>query len=196
MDLVIIFETHSTSVDNEAGIASGWHDAPLSTTGEQQARELGRRRSGDDVTVVFSSDLSRAFRTAEIAFGARGIPLVRDARLRECNYGALTQTPASEIEAHRIDHLRRPYPDGESLEQVSARVAEWLDETARRFAGTVVVVGHRATFYAFEHLIRQNPARRCRWRTVALAARVGLPTLTAQIPPFQLPTPIFPNKGY
>ena len=158
MNLLIIFETHSTSVDNEANIASGWYDAPLSTTGEQQARELGRRRSGDDITVVFASDLSRAFRTADIAFGGRGIPLIRDARLRECNYGALTRRPAPEIEAHRIEHLTRPYPDGESLEQVTARVAEWLDETSRRFAGkTVVVVGHRATFYAFEHLIRQIP---------------------------------------
>lgn len=157
MDLVIIFETHSTSVDNEAGIASGWHDAPLSTTGEQQARALGRRRSGDDVTAVFSSDLSRAFRTADIAFGARGIPLVRDARLRECNYGALTRRPASEIESHRIEHVATPYPDGESLEQVTARVEEWLDETARIFAGTVVVIGHRATFYALDHLIRQIP---------------------------------------
>ena len=37
----LTFETHSTSVDNEAGVATGWLDSPLSPTGRQQARALG-----------------------------------------------------------------------------------------------------------------------------------------------------------
>jgi broad specificity phosphatase PhoE len=156
--LVIVFETHSTSVDNEAGIASGWHDAILSATGEQQARDLGERRRDDDLAAVFSSDLARAVRTAEIAFGARGIPLVRDRRLRECHYGTLTRYPAAEIEAHRVEHISTPYPHGESLEQVAQRVASWLKHTAAEFRGkTIAVVGHRATHYALEHLIAGTP---------------------------------------
>lgn len=39
--LRLIFETHATSLDNEAGLASGWFDAGLSTTGEHQAQMLG-----------------------------------------------------------------------------------------------------------------------------------------------------------
>ena len=156
--LVIVFETHSTSVDNEAGIASGWHDAPLSEKGEQQARELGERRRGDDLAAVFSSDLVRARRTAEIAFGDRRLSLFRDARLRECHYGAHTRRPATEIEAHRIEHVASPYPDGESIQQVVARVEEWLNEAAGAFAGrTILVVGHRATFYALAHLTTGTP---------------------------------------
>jgi bisphosphoglycerate-dependent phosphoglycerate mutase len=42
--LKLVFETHATSVDNEAGLASGWFDAALSAKGEAQARSLGARR--------------------------------------------------------------------------------------------------------------------------------------------------------
>lgn len=41
MTLEIVFETHSTSVDNERRIASGWLDPELSETGRQQAQRLG-----------------------------------------------------------------------------------------------------------------------------------------------------------
>src|SRR4029450_10868916 len=96
-DLVVVFETHATSLDNEAGLASGWFDVALSATGEEQARTLGARRRGDNLAAVFCSDLLRSFRTAEIAFGDRALPIVRDARLRECHYGDLTRHPISEI---------------------------------------------------------------------------------------------------
>jgi probable phosphoglycerate mutase len=159
-DVVVVFETHATSLDNEAGLASGWFDVALSVTGETQARELGARRRGDDLAAVFCSDLIRAFRTAEIAFGDRALPIVRDARLRECDYGSLTRHPVSEIEACRAVHMAAPFPDGESYEQVTTRVSAWLAEARTTFAGrTVLVIGHRATFYALEHLLRHVPLR-------------------------------------
>jgi broad specificity phosphatase PhoE len=155
VDVVVTFETHATSLDNEAGLASGWFDVALSVTGEAQARRLGERRRDDDLAVVFCSDLTRAFRTAEIAFGDRALPIVRDPRLRECDYGTFTRHPMSEIERRRVVHVSAPFPNGESYEQVTTRVSSWLAETRTAFAGrTVLVIGHRATFYALEHLLR------------------------------------------
>jgi 2,3-bisphosphoglycerate-dependent phosphoglycerate mutase len=156
--LVLVFETHATSLDNDAGLASGGFDVALSVTGEEQARQLGVRHRDDDFAAVFCSDLMRAVRTAEIAFGDRALPIVRDARLRECDYGAFTRRPAMEIEERRAHHLATPFPDGESYEQVVGRVAAWLAEAATTFAGrTLLVIGHRATFYALEHLIKGIP---------------------------------------
>ena len=150
----VVFETHATSLDNEAGLASGWFDVALSVTGQEQARALGARRRGDHPAVIFCSDLSRAFRTAEIAFGDRSLPIVRDARLRECDYGELTRRPASEIEQRRLRHLVDPFPNGESYQQVVDRVSGWLDEALKQIdAGTILVIGHRATYYALEHLL-------------------------------------------
>jgi broad specificity phosphatase PhoE len=154
----VIFETHATSIDNEAGIASGWFDVDLSPRGEAQARDLGRRRCGGELAGIFCSDLRRASRTAEIAFGDRGVPIVRDPRLREVDYGALTRRSAAEIETRRLDFLTAPFPGGESYEQVVHRVAGWLEEASRSHpARTVVVIGHRAIFYALEHLIHRIP---------------------------------------
>jgi broad specificity phosphatase PhoE len=152
--LELIFETHATSLDNEAGLASGWFDVALSPVGEQQARMLGARRRDDHLAAVFCSDLTRSFRTAEIAFGDRALPIVRDARLRECDYGDLTRLPLSEIEQRRLLHLRDPFPHGESYQQVVDRVSGWLAEVVRQFdARSVLVIGHRATFYSLEHLL-------------------------------------------
>ena len=159
-NLTLVFETHATTVDNEAGLASGWFDAALSAAGEQQARALGARRRDDHLAVVFGSDLTRSFRTAEIAFGDRSVPIIRDVRLRECNYGNLTRQPTREIERQRLRHLVEPFPNGESYQQVVVRVSEWLDEVRRQFdARTVLIVGHRATFYALEHLLHKVPLR-------------------------------------
>lgn len=157
-DLVVVFETHATSLDNEAGLASGWFDVGLSAAGEEQARSLGVRRRDDDLAAVFCSDLTRAFCTAEIAFRNRALPVLRDARLRECHYGALTRRPVSEVEAQRPAHVATPFPRGESYQQVVERVSSWLSETTAACAGrTVLVIGHRATFYALEHLVRNVP---------------------------------------
>jgi broad specificity phosphatase PhoE len=156
--LVVLFETHATSHDNEAGLASGWFDVALSARGEEQARALGERRRHDDLAAVFCSDLSRSFRTAEIAFSDRDFPVVRDTRLRECNYGALTRRPASELDARRAAHIDTPFPGGESYLDVVGRVSAWLDDTTSAVNGrTVLVIGHRATFYALEHLLRGVP---------------------------------------
>jgi 2,3-bisphosphoglycerate-dependent phosphoglycerate mutase len=156
--LEICFETHATSLDNEAGLASGWHDVELSPLGEEQARELGERRRAEPLLAVYCSDLRRSFETAEIAFHGRAFPIARDARLRECDYGTLTRRPVEEIDAWRDRCVRQPFPGGESYEQVAARAGAWLSAVrAAHRSGRILVIGHRATFYAFEHLLRAVP---------------------------------------
>ena len=58
----VAFETHSTTVDNERGRATGWLPGELSDQGRRQAAELGGRRArpGDGIEAVFCSDLARA----------------------------------------------------------------------------------------------------------------------------------------
>ena len=70
----IVFETHSLTVDNERGVATGWLGGALSARGTRAREELGERRRDDRIDAVFSSDLARAVETAEIAFGRRTSP--------------------------------------------------------------------------------------------------------------------------
>jgi broad specificity phosphatase PhoE len=151
MTVRILFETHSTSTDNEAGIASGWLDPSLSETGRQQAIELGRRN--DAVDVVYASDLKRAVDTAEIAFGPGTFKT--DHRLRELDYGSMNGLSPDVIDAERRRRIDVAFPDGESIRDAIARVRAFLDDVAREHDGqTVLVIGHRATQTAFEHLLR------------------------------------------
>jgi broad specificity phosphatase PhoE len=47
----IVFETHSTRLDNELGVASGHADVDLSPRGEREAAALGARRRGEGIEI-------------------------------------------------------------------------------------------------------------------------------------------------
>jgi len=154
MAIEIVFETHSVTVDNEAGRATGWLPGELSPRGRALAAELGRRRRDDGITAVFSSDLARAAQTAAIAFGASAIPVLHDWRLRECDYGQRNGMPATELHHGRGDHLDVPYPGGESWRQASARVGRFLSDLPLRWDGQrVLLIGHVATRWGLDHHI-------------------------------------------
>jgi alpha-ribazole phosphatase/probable phosphoglycerate mutase len=154
----IVFETHSTTTDNERWIASGWLDGQLSPLGRRQARELGERRAEDEIVAVFTSDLDRASETARIAFGGRGLPILHDWRLRECNYGMLNGTAVARLEVERTRHVHDPYSGGESYADVVARVRSFLQDLPSRYAsGRIVVIGHSATKWALDHLLEGVP---------------------------------------
>jgi broad specificity phosphatase PhoE len=156
--LEIVFETHALSVDNERGVATGWLPGQLSEYGKRQAKELGERRRDDGITAVYTSDLARAVETAEIAFGGTEMPVYRDARLRECNYGDLNGAPVTQLDAERARHIDEPFPNGESYRQAIDRVRAFVEELARTRDGKrVLVIGHGATRLALDHLANGVP---------------------------------------
>jgi broad specificity phosphatase PhoE len=156
--ITIVFETHSTTTDDERWVAAGWQDGRLSTAGRRQAHELGERRAEESIAGVFTSDLGGAVDTTRIAFGARGIPILHDWRLRECDYGELNGVPVAQLESRRAQHVYEPFPGGESYGQVVARVRSFLHDLPPRFTDErIVVVGHRATKWALDHILEGAP---------------------------------------
>lgn len=156
--VTIVFEAHSTTTDNEAHLSSGWNDVALSPLGIRQSHELGARYAGDRIDAIYCSDLQRAVRTAEIAFADRGWPIIQDPRLRECDYGDLTQKPSELVTAEKPRRISTPFPNGESYEDTAARMRAFLEDLLRERDGQrVMVIGHRATQYGLEHWIRGVP---------------------------------------
>jgi len=154
----LVFETHSTTEDNEAGRATGWLPGKLSARGLGEARELGERRAADGIAAVFCSDLARAVETATIAFGHTSIPVLHDWRLRECDYGERNGMPAAHMHAHRREHLDIPYPGGESWRQAVARAGRFLVDLPLRGDGQrIIVIGHVATRWGLDHYIARRP---------------------------------------
>ena len=158
MAIELVYETHSITQDNERGFATGWLPGRLSERGRALAGELGQRRVDDGIAAVFCSDLGRAAETASIAFRESAIPVLLDWRLRECDYGQRNGMPTAELHASRGNYLDQSYPGGESWRQAVTRVGRFLDDLPLRWAGQrVLVIGHVATRWGFDHLIRGMP---------------------------------------
>jgi broad specificity phosphatase PhoE len=154
----IIYETHATSTDNEAGVATGWLPGQLSPLGRQQAVELGARHLEVAPDAVFVSDLARAVETARIAFGETDTPIHQDARLRECNDGLLNGMPVARLITERRRRIAEHFPEGQSYRHVADQTREFLLDLAADHEGSrVVIVAHSANRWALQHLLDGVP---------------------------------------
>ncbi|KND47098.1 MAG: 2,3-bisphosphoglycerate-dependent phosphoglycerate mutase [Parcubacteria bacterium C7867-004] len=151
----IMYFVHGTTVDNENEISSGWSDAELSELGIRQSIELGEKVDGASFDVVFCSDLSRARKSAELAWGET-VPIIPDARLRECNYGTLNGAASAIVEPlQERDMHHTPFPEGESYNDVKDRVADFLEFLKADYDGKrVAIVGHKAPQLALDVLLK------------------------------------------
>ncbi|HET7476450.1 MAG TPA: histidine phosphatase family protein [Dermatophilaceae bacterium] len=153
----LVYETHSLTTDNAAGIATGWLPGALSAEGRRQAGLLGQRRRADGIDAVFSSDLGRAVETVRIAFSGCDIPVVLDARLRECDYGRLTGCPVSLLEPERTGRIDLPFPGGQSYRDVVDATADLLADLATGGWSRVLLIAHSANRWALQHLLLGAP---------------------------------------
>lgn len=162
MSVKITFEAHSTSLDNEAGLSSGWNDVELSPLGIEQAKDIGDRYKNQHFDIVFCSDLKRSYNSAQIAFcERRDIKFIQDKRLRECDYGDLTQHSSEEIEQQKISRIYLPFPEGESYIDTVHRIQDFLQDLRIKYDDKhVLIIGHRATQYGIEHVINSIPLER------------------------------------
>jgi broad specificity phosphatase PhoE len=154
MAIKITYFVHGTTVDNENGISSGWKDAELSALGIQQAKDLKEQTKERQFDVVFCSDLKRTSDTAHMAFEGRA-PIVPDKRLRECSYGTLNGGPSSIVEPMQEKNLHEKFPEGESYDDVKARMADFLEFLKKNYEGkSVALVSHKAPQLALDVLLK------------------------------------------
>jgi broad specificity phosphatase PhoE len=160
--VTIWFEPHSTTLDNEAQLASGWNDVDLSKKGFEQAQELLERSKERKIEVIFCSDLQRAVKTALPTAEKLHLPIYADRRLRECDYGDFTLADKNMVEAERAKRITEPFPNGESYMQCIDRISKFLKYLKTSFDGkTVLIIGHRATHFGLDHIINNEPLIAC-----------------------------------
>jgi broad specificity phosphatase PhoE len=78
---------HGTTDWNQSGRIQGHMDIPLNETGRAQARLASIRLAAVRATALYSSDLLRAYETAQIIGQATGLGVVQKPGLREINFG-------------------------------------------------------------------------------------------------------------
>ena len=104
----LILLRHGQSTWNLENRFTGWHDVDLSDQGRAEATQAGElmQSAGLAPAVVFTSVLTRAIRTAFMSLDVMGrlwIPMIKDWRLNERHYGALTGLNKSETAAEYGD---------------------------------------------------------------------------------------------
>ncbi len=154
MAVTITYFVHGTTTDNERGISSGWSDVDLSELGVKQSIELPKQIGGKKFDVVFCSDLKRAVHSAELSF-KDVYPIIPDARLRECNYGAFNGKPTELVDPMKEKSFSEQFPDGESYEDVKKRIADFLEFLRKSYDGKrVAIVSHEGPQLALEVLLK------------------------------------------
>ncbi len=146
-------------------------DVPLSGTGCDQARALGRWLAGlpedERPTTVLSSPFTRAAETARRAVATSGLELTirYDERLRERDFGAFDGMTREGIRAEYPDEARRRDllgkfwyrpPGGESWADVALRVRSLLATEALRHDGErLLCVSHQAVVMVFRYVLEE-----------------------------------------
>ena len=154
MTIEITYFAHGTTTDNNRQISSGWFDVELSELGVKQSIELRDHVKNKTFDVVFCSDLKRSADSAKLTFGGV-VPIVLDARLRECNYGEFNGQSSFIVEPMKLSALSESFPDGESYEDVKARVGDFLRLLKQNYDGkSVAIVAHQATQLSFDVLLK------------------------------------------
>jgi len=141
---------HGVTEWNKKRIIQGVTDIPLSEEGILQARLLAGRLANEDRRWdgVYCSDLQRAVRTGEILAERLGIPLVRDARLRERSFGAAEGTTEAERISRWGTDWRSNVPDQENDDSVRERGHAFVRELAGKHPGESWLVVTHGSFLA------------------------------------------------
>ncbi|MEZ5446530.1 MAG: histidine phosphatase family protein [Gammaproteobacteria bacterium] len=142
---------HGETAWNADRRIQGQIDSPLNELGVAQAVATARWLSKVQFTAIYSSDLQRAHRTAEIIAAHHAVPVQLHGGLRERMYGKFQGLTYAEAEqrypkAYRRFHARDPnenFRSGESLGEFSRRVEAALHAIAQLQRGaTTLVVAH------------------------------------------------------
>ena len=150
----ITYFVHGTTTDNEKHISSGWYDVELSELGIKQFKELIEKTRDKKFDVIFCSDLQRAHESAKLTWEG-AYQIIFDKRLRECNYGDYNAKPSEFVEPMQEKMITDRFPNGESYEDVKARIKDFLQFLKENYDGkSVAIVAHKAPQLALEVLLK------------------------------------------
>ena len=155
----IILVRHGEADNQIRDITGGWTDTDLTPLGIKQAMKAGERISqlinGAPCRVV-SSDLKRAYKTAEIIGQNLNVKPEAYFDLREFNNGEATWKTKKEAEQifeaptyPTLDWC--PYPGAETWRRFHKRISDVMDKIFRSFDETLIIVGHSGSLVNVTH---------------------------------------------
>src|SRR5512145_1936926 len=89
MGLEVVLVRHGATDWNVQGRCQGATDRELTEVGVRQAEAIAAQLAEETVHAVYSSDLKRARRTAELISATHGLPVLVEEDIRELDHGDL-----------------------------------------------------------------------------------------------------------
>lgn len=158
---------HGETAWNHERRIQGQRDIPLNPLGRHQAQAAALWLAREPIDALYSSDLSRAWQTAERIAQSTGLACRALPQLRERRYGVFEGLTYAEAEArfpqlyerlHARDPDLQPLAGGESLVALYLRVSAALQQMAVRHPGqTIVAVTHGGVLDIANRLVRHLP---------------------------------------
>ncbi|MBO5938329.1 MAG: histidine phosphatase family protein [Clostridia bacterium] len=163
----LILVRHGQSTGNELHIVTGQGDYPLTALGHAQAKKAATwLLAKEKITKIYSSDLSRAYQTAEPTAECFALPIHTDVGLREMDMGALVGLPHSEWTERFSEnwsvwtsaHPHYRAPEGESIPELYERSVKTLSRIAAECDGECVAIFcHMGVMRSFEAFVQNIP---------------------------------------
>ena len=147
----IVAVRHGETAWNRDTRIQGHQDIPLNDTGRWQAQRVADALADEGIEAIYSSDLLRAWQTAEALAARLALPITADDRLRERCFGVFETLTYDAIDERWPEPARRwrqrePAfaPDGgESLDGFSQRCVGAVIACAQAHPGqTIAIVAH------------------------------------------------------
>lgn len=151
MTNTIYIVRHGQTEWNILGKTQGHGDSNLTAKGREQAELLAESMTKYPIDYIYSSDLGRAYQTAEIIGNKLNIEVEKTEALREMNFGTWEGRIIKDIieedpELYKMwrnePHLAK-IPQGETLSQIKERTDAFIKEINEKYDGKhIVLVTH------------------------------------------------------
>ncbi len=148
----LLLVRHGETEWNKEGLFQGQSNIDLNEKGVKQAEMLREYLNREKIDTIYCSDLKRAITTAQIIAMGRNLNLVPCSELREMNFGSLEgrniteclEEPANANWWNGRDP-NYPPPGGESVEQLTSRVCQFIKKINLFSEETLMIVSHGGT---------------------------------------------------
>ena len=165
--MYIYFTRHGETEWNRVARNQGWLDSPLTEEGIEMGEKLHKELIDVKFDRIFTSDIKRAYYTAELIKPGEEIvktPLLREIDLGDWSGRYFKDLP--ELDAERFDNYfnhpenYRPVK-GESFYELQGRIEKFFKEyVENRNYENILIVSHGVTMTAIMNYMEENPVER------------------------------------
>lgn len=149
----LIFVRHGEALGNIERVFHGFTNSALTENGRRQAERLAQRLADEPIDVIYSSDLTRAFETAQAVAERKGMEVIIDERFREINGGKWEDVPWDDLPVlfpeafgHWLDEPHRlQIPEGESMAAFQERLIAAVDSVVKQHSGKNICIATHGT---------------------------------------------------